>query len=376
MENILLIILIVLVVILIGMLAVVLYKLKASVSDRDAINKEQLEATVSKSNNEVINQLSRNMQLQTENITALNNQQITQFETRVQSLEKTNTAGIEQIRQEVGEKLQTRLGTTLTNSFNQVNVSLQSVNKGIGEMQALANSVGDLRKILDNVKTRGILGEYQLEAIMEEILSPVQYEKNAEVVPGSNKRVEFAVKIPSDDSKTIYLPIDSKFPGVKYHNYIDACERGNKQEAGIALNSLKAELEQCAKDIHDKYVSPPYTAEFGIMFLPFEGLHITAVNNGMVELLQKKYKICLAGPSTLAALLNVLQMGLKAISLKQHSDEVWNLLAEVKTEFAKFASCLEKVQKNFTATQSELDSLVGTRTRALTRKLNKIELPD
>ena len=250
---------------------------------------------------------------------------------------------------------------------------LEEMYKSLGEMQSLAGGVDDLRKVLSNVKTRGILGEVQLKAILEQILSPEQYEENVATVPGSTERVEFAVKLPGDDEKPVYLPIDSKFPGERYAQLRDAYEEGDKVQIDACWKALEAVLKQEAKDIHTKYIMTPYTTDFGIMFLPFEGLYAEVINHGMLEVLQRDYKVNIAGPTTMAALLNSLQMGFKTLAIQKHSGEVWEILGAVKTEFANYQGVVEKAKERIHQTDVELDKLIGTRARAVERKLRSVE---
>lgn len=242
----------------------------------------------------------------------------------------------------------------------------------MGEMQTLAVGVGDLKKVLSNVKTRGILGEIQLGAILREILSPEQYEENAVTAKGSGNPVEFAVKMPKGDG-FVYLPIDSKFPGDAFFDLQSAYESGDADAVKSAKNTLMTRIKGFAKDIHDKYIEPPYTTDFAIMFLPFEGLYAEVVNAGMVEVLQNTYKVNIAGPSTMAALLNSLQMGFKTLAIQKRSVEVWSVLSSVKTEFDKFGSVLEATQNRLDQANKELDKLVGVRTRAIQRRLKNVE---
>ena len=254
--------------------------------------------------------------------------------------------------------------------------SMEQVYRSVGEMQSLAEGVGDLKKVLSNVKTRGILGEVQLGAVLEEILSKEQYEEDIATVPGSRDRVEFAVKLPGEGERAVYLPIDSKFPGDRYAQLRDAYESGNKEMVERCWKALETTLKQEAKDIHEKYVAPPYTTDFAIMFLPFEGLYSEVVNRGMVEVLQREYKVNIAGPTTMAALLNSLQMGFRTLAIQKHSSEVWEVLGAVKTEFSTFSKSLEQTRLRLRQADEELDKLVGARTRAIERKLRSVEALD
>ena len=246
----------------------------------------------------------------------------------------------------------------------------------LGEMQTLAVGVGDLKKVLSNVKTRGILGELQLGAILSEVLSPSQYEENAATKAGSRNRVEFAVKLPAEDGGFIYLPIDSKFPGDTYFALREAIESGDREQIDSCEKTLLSTLRSEAKDIHDKYIDPPNTTDFAILFLPFEGLYCEVVNRGMVEELQRRYKVTLAGPSTVTALLNALQMGFRTLAVQKRSAEVWDVLRGVKREFDSFADTLEKTQTRLEQANRELDNLVGVRTRQMQKQLAKVQTED
>lgn len=287
-------------------------------------------------------------------------------------MQEDNSKKLEDMRKTVDEKLQKSLEENMSRSFKMVSERLEQVYKGLGEMQTLASGVGDLKKVLSNVKTRGILGEIQLGAILREILSPEQYEENVVTVKGSRNPVEFAVKMPKGDG-FVYLPIDSKFPGDAFFDLQTAYESGDAAAVSAAKNVLFTRIKSFAKDIHDKYIEPPYTTDFAIMFLPFEGLYAEAVNSGMVETLQNTYKVSIAGPSTMAALLNSLQMGFKTLTIQKRSVEVWSVLSSVKTEFDKFGQVLEATQNRLDQANRELDKLVGVRTRAIQRRLKDVE---
>jgi DNA recombination protein RmuC len=296
-------------------------------------------------------------------------------ESRLNYIQEDNNRKLEEMRKTVDERLQQSIEEKMNRSFSLVSERLEQVYKGLGEMQNLANGVGDLKKVLTNVKTRGTLGEYQLSAILSEILSPEQYEENVATKKGSRNVVEFAVKLPSDDDKFIYLPIDSKFPGDTYSALRDAIDEGDKVKIELASKALIATIKSEAKDIHDKYIDPPYTTEFAIMFLPFEGLYSEVVNRGLVEILQRDYKVNIAGPSTMAALLNSLQMGFKTLAVQKRSAEVWEILGAVKQEFDKFGDVLEATQQRLDQANKELDKLVGVRTRQIQRKLKDVQTP-
>ena len=292
------------------------------------------------------------------------------------ALQAENTKKLDEIRHTVDEQLQDALQKRVTESFKAVNDQLEQVYKGLGEMQNLAADVGGLKQVLSGVKTRGILGEIQLGAILEEILAPEQYETNVATIPGSTQRVEYAIKMPGADGGTVWLPIDSKFPGDTYAHLQDAQASGDAQAVENARHALELVLRSEAKDIREKYVEPPYTTTFGILFLPFEGLYAEVVNAGLLEVLQRDYQVNIAGPSTMAALLNSLQMGFKTLAIQKRSGEVWQLLGAVKTEFDKFGQGLSKMQQRLRQTDEELDNLIGVRSRAISRKLRSVQSLD
>ncbi len=294
----------------------------------------------------------------------------------MEKLRGENSAKLDEIRHTVDEQLQDALQKRVSESFKTVSDQLEQVYKGLGEMQTLAADVGGLKQVLSGVKTRGILGEIQLGAILEEILAPEQYETNVATIPNSAQRVEFAVKLPGADGRPVWLPIDSKFPGDTYAHLQDACAAGDVQAIADARRALEQVIRAEAKDIRQKYVEPPYTTNFGILFLPFEGLYAEVVNAGLVETLQREYQVNVAGPSTMAALLNSLQMGFRTLAIQKRSNEVWQVLGAVKTEFGKFEDGLGKMQTRLRQTDEELDRLIGTRTRAINRKLKSVQSLD
>ena len=308
----------------------------------------------------------------------------TTLDNRLDVLRRENTQAIDKLRQEnseqlmtirktVDEKLQETLESRISKSFKLVSERLEEVYKGLGEMQTLSRGVGDLKKVLSNVKTRGILGEMQLGAILEETLAPTQYETNYATVPGSRNVVEFAIKLPDSGGNITYMPIDSKFPADTYEMLLNAYESGEKTEVEAAAKMLRTRLMGEAKDIHEKYVSPPYTTDFAIMFLPVEGLYAEAVNRGLIEELQNTHKVMVAGPSTMAAMLSSIRMGFKTLAIQKQTSQVWEVLGAVKTEFEKFESILVATQKHLTQANDDLDKLVGVRTRAIVRKLGSVE---
>ena len=295
------------------------------------------------------------------------------METRISALQEDNGKRLEEMRQTVDEKLQKTLEDKLTKSFGLVNERLEQVYKGLGEMQNLAVGVGDLKKVLSNVKTRGILGEIQLGAILKEILTPDQYDENIATRKGSSERVEFAVKLPAgEDGGFIYLPIDAKFPADCYADLMDAYDSGDAVRVESAGKVLENRIRSEAKDIHDKYIHLPETTEFGILFLPVEGLYAEVVRRGMVERLQKDYRVNIAGPTTMAALLNSLQMGFRTLAIQKRSSEVWDVLSGVKSEFENFGRALAQTQNRLHQASDELENLVGVRTRQIQRRLKKV----
>ena len=297
--------------------------------------------------------------------------------TQLSGIREENPRQLEQMRQTVDEKLQKTLNDRITQSFQLVNERLEQVYAGLGEMKTLASGVGDLKKVLSNVKTRGILGEIQLSAILEQIMSPEQYEANVKTKPGSTHYVEFAVKLPGADEGTVWLPIDAKFPIDAYSQLQEAYDSNNADAIKAASSLLEQRIKAFARDIRDKYVSPPDTTDFAIMFLPTEGLYAEVVRCGLFETLQKEYRVNIAGPTTMAALLNSLQMGFRTLAIQKRSGEVWKLLGAVKTEFDKFGTVIEAAQQRLEQAGNELDKLVGVRTRQIQRKLAQVtSLPE
>ena len=290
------------------------------------------------------------------------------MENKVSMMTEENNRQLTEMRNTVDEKLQKTLEDRIGRSFMQVSERLEQVTKGLGEMQTLAAGVGDLKKVLSNVKTRGIVGEIQLGAILAQILSPDQYDENV-AVKGGSERVEYAVRFPGDGMRPVYLPIDSKFPADAYIHLTDAYDTGDRDLIKAASDALKNAVIKAARDIRTKYIQPPETTEFAIMFLPFEGLYAEVLRLGIVETLQRDYHINVAGPTTMAAMLNSFQMGFRSIALQKRSGEVWDTLSKVRDEFSKFGGVLEKTQLKMTQAQKELDELVGVRTRQIQRAL-------
>ena len=293
------------------------------------------------------------------------------MENKVSMMTEENNRQLTEMRNTVDEKLQKTLEARIGRSFMQVSERLEQVTKGLGEMQTLAAGVGDLKKVLSNVKTRGIVGEIQLGAILAQILSPDQYDENV-AVKGGSERVEYAVRFPGDGMRPVYLPVDSKFPADAYIHLTDAYDTGDRDLIKAASDALKNAVIKAARDIRTKYIQPPETTEFAIMFLPFEGLYAEVLRLGIVETLQRDYHINVAGPTTMAAMLNSFQMGFRSIALQKRSGEVWDTLSKVRDEFSKFGGVLEKTQLKMTQAQKELDELVGVRTRQIQRALKNV----
>ncbi|MCD4834254.1 MAG: DNA recombination protein RmuC [Bacteroidales bacterium] len=309
--------------------------------------------------------------LQTDNIKGVENT----IEKHLKSIREDNTQQLNEMRKTVDEKLQTTLEKRLGESFKQVSERLEQVHKGLGEMQNIATGVGDLKKVLSNVKTRGILGEYQLENILEQILTPDQYAKNVATKKGSQANVEFAIKLPGKESgKEVWMPVDSKFPIEDYHVLLDAFEKGDKNDIENAQKVLLKKIESFAKDISEKYIDPPHTTDFGIMFLPVESLFAEVLRHpGLFETLQTKYKITVTGPTTLSAFLSSLQMGFRTLAVQKRSSEVWDILKAVKLEFKTFSDVLEKAHSQINTASGTLEKLRTTRTNVLERKLKDVE---
>ena len=303
-------------------------------------------------------------------------QRLMEMNERFRQMQEENARQMEEIRSTVDEKLQKTLDERIGQSFQLVSQRLDQVSRGLGEMQNLAAGVGDLKKVLSNVKKRGILGEVQLGSILAEILPPEQYAENVNTAGIGNNTVEFAVRLPGDGDQPVWLPIDSKFPGDSYARLVDAYDSGDKAAVIAAQRNLIQMIRKEAKDIHDKYISPPATTNFGILFLPFEGLYAEVVRLGMIEQLQRDYNVNIAGPTTMAALLNSLQMGFRTLAIQKRSGEVWKVLGAVKTELGNFESVLAKAQKNLNQANNNLETLIGVRTRAMQRRLKDVtELP-
>ena len=306
--------------------------------------------------------------LQREKLEAMTRQQ----EQLVQSTEKR----LDDMRLMGEEKLQKTLNERIGQSFELVRTQLENVQQGLGEMKSLAQDVGGLKRVLTNVKTRGTFGEVQLAALLEQMLSPEQYEANVKTKRRSTEYVEYAVKLPGKEEglERVYLPIDAKFPKDAYEQYLDAYEQGHVEAINSTSRQLEAVVKRMARDIRDKYLDPPYTTDFGIMFLPFENIYAEVIRRTpLVEQLQREFRVIVTGPTTLGAILNSLQMGFRTLAIEKRSSEVWTVLAAVKTEFGKFGGMLEKVQKNLETAGTQLDEVLGKRTRAIERRLRSIE---
>ena len=348
---------------IIAVLAVVIINLVMTLNSR----KETMSSLMSS-----IETMSRMLSENQKNSAMIQDKRLEDLAAKMDKMTAENIRQLDNIRETVDEKLQKTLEERITQSFKTVSDRLEQVHKGLGEMQTLASGVGDLKKVLSNVKTRGILGEIQLGSILEQILSPEQYEANVKTRASGNERVEFAVKMPGSGDDFVYLPIDAKFPGDTYEALMNAYETGDKALVDAASKNLENAVKKAAKDIHDKYIEPPYTTDFAIMFLPFEGLYAEVVKSGLTEKLQRDYKVNIAGPTTMAALLNSLQMGFKTLAIQKRSSEVWKVLAAAKTEFGKFQIVIEKTQQRLNQANEELDKLVGVRTRSINRTLKSI----
>ena len=295
-------------------------------------------------------------------------------EGRLDVLRSENTEKLEQMRQTVDEKLQGTLEQRLGASFKMVNDSLTRVHESVGEMQVLAIGVGDLKRILSNVKSRGTWGEVALGNILEEILSPDQFARNVEVRPRSGQRVEYAVRLPGDGQTPVWLPIDAKYPTEDYDRLVEATERGEAEAAEVALRGIESRVRSAAKEICEKYVAPPHSTDFAVMFLPTEGLFAEVVRRpGLVDALQREFHVMVAGPTTLVSLLNSLRMGFRSLAIQQRSSEVWRVLSAVKTEFEKFGGILDKVHRKLDEAQKVIED-AGVRRRAMDRKLLSVEM--
>lgn len=330
---------------------------------------EKIEQQFEKTRSETLETLNRMQSISTSSMDKVREEN----QKSLDKLREENKKSLELINETVSEKLQKTLNDRISQSFEIVNKRLSEVYEGLGEMKQVASGVADLKKVLSNVKTRGIMGEIRLDAILSEILTPEQYGGQVSVSPDANVRVDFAVRLPGKgDDDGIWLPIDSKFPSDKYQNVLDAYEKGDGEEVKAARKLLESEIKQFARSISQKYIDPPYTTDFAIMFLPFEGLYAEVINLGLVEQLQREYKINIAGPSTMAAMLNSLQMGFRTLAIQKKSGEVWKILEQAKKEFSSFEAVLDGIRKKLGTVDSDLEKLIGTRTRAINKSLREV----
>lgn len=343
------------------------------------LNREESRA-ISKENRDELATSMKNFQLSFErgiaNFNALQREKFAALNDQQQQLVANTEKRLEEIRITVEEKLQKTLNERISQSFKMVNEQLENVQKGLGEMQTLAQDVGGLKRVLSNVKTRGNIGEIQLSMLLEQILAPEQYEANVKTKKGSDALVEFAVKLPGKDDglEFVYLPIDAKFPKDVYEQLLDAYDAGDTQQIESAGKMLESTIRKMAKDISDKYLAPPSTTEFGIMFLPFEGIYAEVVRRAsLLEDLQRNYHVVVTGPTTLAAILNSLQMGFRTLAIQKYSGEVWKILGAVKKEFESMGGMLEKAKKHIETANGQIENVLGVRTRAIQRRLKDVD---
>lgn len=343
------------------------------------LNREESRLSSKENREELARSLKEFQETFEKGIASFNNLQREKFgslDERQRQLIENTEKRLEEIRVTVDEKLQKTLNERITQSFQLVTEQLESVQKGLGEMQTLAQDVGGLKRVLSNVKTRGNIGEIQLSMLLEQLLAPEQYEANVRTRKGSDAVVEFAVKLPGrDDGQSfVYLPIDAKFPKEVYEQLQDAYDLGDAKAIETAGKQLEATIKKMAKDISEKYLEPPVTTDFGIMFLPFEGIYAEVIRrSSLIEELQRKHKIVVTGPTTLAAILNSLQMGFRTLAIERHSGEVWRILGAVKKEFENFGDMLQSAQRKLNSANVDLEKILGTRTRAIQRTLRKVD---
>lgn len=351
-------------------------KLEALISKIEEKNKENKDSI-----EKAFKGFQENFDRNVDSFNNLQREKFGQLADKQKELVESTEKQLEKINNTVDEKLQKTLNERLSQSFELVGKQLESVQNGLGEMRTIATDVGGLKKVLSNVKLRGNVGEVQLAMLLEQILAPTQYEANVKTKEGSADPVEFAIKLPgrSDDEKNIvYLPIDAKFPKDVYENLVSAYDKGSVEEIEAATKLMEAAIKKNAKDIRDKYIDPPNTTDFAIMFLPFESIYAEVIRRStLVDQLRDEFKITVAGPTTLVAILNSLQMGFRTLALQKRSSEVWKILGSVKKEFDNFGGLLEKAQKNIQTGLGQLDDIVGTRTRAIKRHLRSVDnLPE
>ena len=358
-------------------------QLQAALRQQMQENREELNHSIRELRMEMTQTLNQNMQqLQDvlhKNMMTNEELQRQKFDTMARQQEvliKSTEKRLDDMRLMVEEKLQKTLNERIGQSFEIVRSQLENVQKGLGEMKSLAQDVGGLKKVLSNVKMRGTFGEVQLGALLEQMMSPEQYDANVKTKKSGTEFVEFAIKLPGKDdaNSTVYLPIDAKFPKDVYEQLLDAYDAADSQAIETAGKLLETTIKKMAKDISDKYLAPPATTDFGIMFLPFEGIYAEVVRrSALLEDLQRNYKVVVTGPTTLAAILNSLQMGFRTLAIQKHSGEVWTILGAVKKEFEKVGGMLEKAQKNLQTASGQIEEVLGTRTRAIQRKLKDVD---
>lgn len=343
--------------------------LEQSLRQELSANRQEINNSLASFSNSVVSRINEIANLQFNQL----NSQTHAIESKLKSIQDDNALKLEQMRVTVDEKLQGTLEKRLGESFRLVGIQLEQVQKGLGEMQTLASGVGDLKKVLTNVKTRGMWGEIQLGNLLEQILTPDQYLTNAVTKKGSNERVEFAVILPGKDRERVLMPIDAKFPKEDYERLVEAQEQANSELIRQASRSLEENVKQQARFISEKYINSPHTTDFGIMFLPTEGLYAEVLRiPGLFELLQSKYRVIVAGPTTIAAILNSLQMGFRTLAIEKRTSEVWKMLAGVKTEFAKFGEILDRTKKKIEEAGNIIDE-ASSKSRNIERKLNKVQ---
>ncbi|RNB85409.1 DNA recombination protein RmuC [Brevibacillus fluminis] len=357
-------------------------KVERSLKEEAIHNRQEGNAAAKQMREELTHSLGtfhKTMSSQLHELTLMNERKLEQvrqtLEEKLVQLQEDNGRRLEQMRQTVDEKLHATLEQRLGDSFKMISERLEQVHRGLGEMQSIAAGVGDLKRVLSNVKTRGTLGEIALESLLEQIMTVEQYEKNVAVKSGRSERVEFAIKLPAGDSPDshVWLPIDSKFPLEDYQRLLDAQESGDVQLAAEAAKALETRVKLEARTIRDKYIEPPHTTEFALLFLPIEGLYAEVLRRpGLWDALQREHRVIVTGPSTLSALLNSLQMGFRTLAIQKRSSEVWKLLGAAKTEFGKFGDVLEKTQKKLQEATNAIDS-AKVRTRAIERNLRNVE---
>lgn len=366
-----------------------IYRSKEETNNSLKINREELRSNLKVMSDSVFNQITNLTNLEKNqldtfsnllvSLTSLNEEKLNKMretiEQKLQELQKDNNTKLEEMRKTVDEKLHSTLEKRLGDHFNSIGNRLELLYKQLGEMSSLSNGVNDLKRALTNVKTRGIWGEIQLGNLIDDILTKDQYETNVCTKKGSNDRVEYAIKLPGHDNleTRVYLPIDAKFPQEDYRRLLDAEEIGDKPAIDLARKQLEIRIKSEAKDIKDKYLDPPNTTDFGILFLPTESLFAEAIRSpNLIEILQKEYRVVIAGPTTLAAILNSLQMGFRTLAIEKRSSEVWNLLGAVKTEFGKFGDILEKTHKKLQEASNTIDTATR-KTRTIERKLKTVQ---